>query len=69
MGKLKNWSKQYEMKNRILYVNDKTHIELMISSGGNVWTVRLGEREPRFFFSKKNALAYAINYMRRHPNG
>lgn len=70
MAKIKGWVKVDRPKQfkDVLYRNYTTYAELSISKGerSNLWFVRLGEGEPRFFHTKTNALRFAISYMRRH---
>ena len=86
MPKIKNWKKEFEKKNEIMYRNLITGNRLYIykSEVFDEWKVKYGKIYRRkqgrlvwygggkilkLFQYKKNALKFAINWMKKHPEG
>lgn len=77
MSKIKNWEKQQTESYHIAnYFNVNYSISLAIRKVGDgtnsvlVFDIKKGNYNViRNFKTKKQALAYAMNYMRLHPNG
>jgi len=73
MGKIKGWKKYSETNNRIVWTNINKFKGnfLDVQFFTNNWMTEANEGQKLIYSgkNKKQALDYAMNYMRSHPNG
>ena len=77
MGKIKNWEKmKTQYGNYANYFNVSASFDLNVRKVGDgstnvqVFNIKIGkDKIVRNFRTKEQALKFAMNYMRRHPNG
>lgn len=79
MPRIKGWKKGKSTSRQQYYVNTNARdkrggrIHMSIGNNGDEWVVFIVKKDRRAiqptFATKKEAYEYAINYMKRHPNG
>ena len=72
--KIKGWEKKGDTYNRIIYLNtDGSRIRNQVDvykDYDNLWTINYGRPVmEKTLKTKAQALAFAIQYMKSHPNG
>jgi len=72
ISRIKNWKIGLKARRYIVYLNPNAYpdnVTIHFNEIHNAWFVRNGWEHLWRFQTKKEALKFAINWMREHPNG